>query len=206
MKKLNSPLTSDELTKIDVYVDININQLSKLSLEIYENIKAFQPKVSNFDQYLENLTENEKTRAWFYLFTASKKERQKYLKVAKNENHSIEAIPSYLDTSTVQYNTTNKRSKFILNIIGVMVLFLITFLLFSFMGGSKTEVMSGEFSTMDNCLNAIEQKTGKKLEIITDKLGDISGFLTNTKLGFQCKTEATGTKGIIVKGWYEAEK
>lgn len=71
---------------------------------------------------------------------------------------------------------------------------------------SKTEVMSGEFATMDNCLNAIEKKSGKNLEIVTDKIGDISGNLEGTKLGFECKTNATGTKGIIVKGWYEVEK
>ncbi|WP_336141983.1 hypothetical protein [Acinetobacter sp. 102] len=77
---------------------------------------------------------------------------------------------------------------------------------FSLVGCSNTEIMSGEFSSMDNCLNSIEQKTGKKLEIVIDKIGEISGYQGNTKLDFQCKTEATGTKGIIVKGWYEAEK
>lgn len=83
------------------------------------------------------------------------------------------------------------------------------FLLSAFLllvGCSKVETMSGEFSTMDGCLSAIENKSGKQLEIITDKLGNISGNLKGTKLGFECKTNATGTKGLVVNGWYQVEK
>ncbi len=72
--------------------------------------------------------------------------------------------------------------------------------------GKNSQVMSAEFSSMDNCLSAIQRNSGKELEIVTDKLGDISGFLKATKLGFQCKTEATGTKGVVVNGWYQTEE
>ncbi|MDF2419185.1 hypothetical protein GWP85_16970 [Acinetobacter beijerinckii] len=84
----------------------------------------------------------------------------------------------------------------------------ITLLLFIILMAScsNTEVMSGEFSSMDSCLLAIEKKSGKQLEIVTDKLGDISGTLKGTKLGFQCKTNSTGSKGLVVNGWYQIEK
>lgn len=71
--------------------------------------------------------------------------------------------------------------------------------------GKAPQSMSAEFSTMDDCLSSIEKKSGYRLDIITDKLGDVSGFLEGTKLGFGCKTEATGTKGLIVNGWYQVE-
>ena len=70
----------------------------------------------------------------------------------------------------------------------------------------KSQVMSAEFTSMDNCLAAIQRNSGRQLNIVTDKLGDISGFLKDTKLGFQCKTEATGTKGVVVNGWYQTDE
>lgn len=85
-----------------------------------------------------------------------------------------------------------------------VVIFVIVLLGLS--GCSNTKSMSAEFETMDDCLSAIKNNSGHELEIITDKLGDISGSLVGTKLGFGCKTEATGTKGLIVKGWYEVNE
>ena len=73
---LNSPLTSEELLKIDTYIKENIELLSQLSFEYFENIRLFQPKITNFDQYLSELTVNEKTRAWTYLFATAKKKRK----------------------------------------------------------------------------------------------------------------------------------
>lgn len=72
--------------------------------------------------------------------------------------------------------------------------------------GKAPQTMSGEFSSMDSCLASIEKKSGYSLEIITDKLGNVSGFLKGTKLGFGCQSEATGTKGLIVRGWYQVEE
>lgn len=71
--------------------------------------------------------------------------------------------------------------------------------------GKAPQQMSGEFSTMDSCLSAIQKKSGMELDIITDKFGDVSGFLKGTKLGFGCKAESTGTKGLVVNGWYQVE-
>ena len=71
--------------------------------------------------------------------------------------------------------------------------------------GKAPQVMSAEFSSMDDCLAAIQRNTGEKLDIVTDKFGEVSGFLEGTKLGFGCKAESTGTKGLIVSGWYQVE-
>ena len=38
METLNTPLNSDELAKIDEFIHDNINELSALSFEVYENI------------------------------------------------------------------------------------------------------------------------------------------------------------------------
>ncbi|MCV2445588.1 hypothetical protein [Acinetobacter bereziniae] len=85
-------------------------------------------------------------------------------------------------------------------------LFALILLLSLYGCGKKSQVMSAEFSSMDNCLSAIQRNSDKELEIVTDKLGDISGFLKDTKLGFQCKTEVTGTKGVVVNGWYQTDE
>ena len=86
-------------------------------------------------------------------------------------------------------------------------LFLLTFVCLVLVGcGKATQTMSGEFSSMDSCLLSIEKKSGYSLEIITDKLGNVSGFLKGTKLGFGCQAESTGTKGLIVRGWYQVEE
>ena len=71
--------------------------------------------------------------------------------------------------------------------------------------GKAPQAMSAEFSSMDNCLAAIQRNTGEKLDIVTDKFGEVPGFLEGTKLGFGCKAESTGTKGLIVSGWYQVE-
>ncbi|MCE6007563.1 hypothetical protein [Acinetobacter soli] len=72
-------------------------------------------------------------------------------------------------------------------------------------GCSNSQVMNAEFTTMDDCISSIQKHSGKNLDIVTDKFGEISGFLEGTKLGFSCKTEATGSKGLLVKGWYEVK-
>ncbi|MDH1239117.1 hypothetical protein N5B99_00200 [Acinetobacter johnsonii] len=71
--------------------------------------------------------------------------------------------------------------------------------------GKAPQVMSAEFSSMDDCLAAIQRNTGEKLDIVSNEFGEVSGFLKGTKLGFGCKTESTGTKGLIVNGWYQVE-
>ena len=133
MEKLNSPLTEDELKKIDQFINEHIDELSKFSFETYENIKLFQPRVKNFDQYLKELEVNEKTRAWFYLFSSAKKERQKYLSARRLAKDNDQYNPKYLDTSTIQQPKSKKytlNSVFIL-IGGVVLIVLIFLVLFS---------------------------------------------------------------------------
>jgi hypothetical protein len=78
--------------------------------------------------------------------------------------------------------------------------------LVGFVGCGKTpQSMNAEFNSMDNCLSSISKNSGKKLDVVTDKFGEVSGFLEDTKLGFGCKTETTGTKGLVVSGWYQVE-
>jgi hypothetical protein len=62
-------------------------------------------------------------------------------------------------------------------------------------------VMKAEFSSLQNCLAAIKKNTGQKLEIVTDKPNEVSGFLSNKK-GFACEKKVTGTKGTYYEGWF----
>ena len=68
-------------------------------------------------------------------------------------------------------------------------------------GCDGTSMMSGKFSSMDSCLNSIKQSTGSSLKVVTNKLGDISGTLSNGQ-NFGCQTKSSGTDGVYVEGWY----
>ena len=54
---------------------------------------------------------------------------------------------------------------------------------------------------MAACLSGIEKSSGQKLQVVTDKPNDVSGFLSNGK-GFGCRKRETGTKGTYFEGWY----
>lgn len=83
------------------------------------------------------------------------------------------------------------------------VLFLGVFLL---SGCSEpNEIMSAEFSSMDNCISGIKRNTGEELNVITDELGKISGKLSNGE-HFTCETKSSGTKGIYVEGWFTVKE
>lgn len=71
--------------------------------------------------------------------------------------------------------------------------------------GQGTEIMSSKFSSMDNCLSSIKRNTNSTLDIITNKLGNISGKLSNGE-HFACQTKTSGTEGIYVEGWYTIKK
>ena len=72
----------------------------------------------------------------------------------------------------------------------------------------KTEIqtMSGKFSSMNKCLDSIEKASKGPLRIVTDKPDEVSGLLSNSKLGFACQITETGTEGIYVSGWYMIEE
>lgn len=69
MDNIKSPLNGDELLKIDNYILENKDELMSLDFEAYSNLRSFQSKVSDFNKYIVDLTVNDKTRAWFYLFS-----------------------------------------------------------------------------------------------------------------------------------------
>ena len=71
--------------------------------------------------------------------------------------------------------------------------------------GQSNEVMSAKFSSLDNCLSSIKKNTKSTLNVITDKPGDISGYLSNGE-HFACQTKTTGTEGKYVEGWYTIKK
>jgi hypothetical protein len=71
--------------------------------------------------------------------------------------------------------------------------------------GKPTEIMKAEFKSMDSCLASIKKSSGGNLNIITDKLGKISGKLSNEE-HFTCETKSSGTKGVYVEGWYTISK
>jgi len=64
-----------------------------------------------------------------------------------------------------------------------------------------SSVKNAEFYSMYKCLKGIKKSSGKDLDIITDEVDEISGFLSNGK-GFACQRKSTGTKGVYYYGWY----
>lgn len=65
----------------------------------------------------------------------------------------------------------------------------------------KTKVKNAEFPTLNKCLTGIEIDSGYALRIVTDKPGNVSGFLSNGQ-GFGCQIKRSGVKGIYYAGWY----
>jgi len=91
MENLKSPLNSDELLKIDEYIKNNNQKLLKLPLEYYSDLRVFQPKNADFEKFIKDLSVNEKTRAWFYLYTNAKKLRE----TSKNVRPDTNIEPNY---------------------------------------------------------------------------------------------------------------
>jgi len=72
-------------------------------------------------------------------------------------------------------------------------------------GDSSPELMGGEFSSLQQCMSAIQTKTGLSLKPVNDKPDHVSGYLGDTNRDFACKQMSTGTKGVYWEGWYEVE-
>ncbi|OTG95054.1 hypothetical protein B9T24_09875 [Acinetobacter sp. ANC 4654] len=101
MDNIKSPLNGDELLKIDNYILENKDELMSLDFEVYSNLKSFQSKVSDFNKYIVDLTVNDKTRAWFYLFSNAKKEREGF----KKQKVTPEVNPNYKFTVSDPINS-----------------------------------------------------------------------------------------------------
>ena len=179
MENLQSPLTEREYKKIEIY-------MQNFNVRPAETIEEFRILNDRFFDYLDELSFEEQKKAWLYLMDVSKKPRQQ-LKITK--------------TKTTPKAPLSPNAVANLIVGGGIVIIILFFLVMC--KSSNSHLMNAEFKSMDSCLSSIERATGKRLNIIQDKLGNISGYIGDTKLDFQCKTEMTGSKGIIVKGWYE---
>lgn len=66
----------------------------------------------------------------------------------------------------------------------------------------ETSMMRNENRTLADCLASIKRASGSsKLEIITDKQKEVSGFLQNGE-HFACNRKSSGTKGVYYEGVY----
>lgn len=93
MQNLKSPLNSQEFEKIDIFIKNKSNDLLNMNTEIYNNLKIFKENILDFENYLVGLTDSEKTRAWFYLYSSTKKIRNESLKASKpNINNQIGGV------------------------------------------------------------------------------------------------------------------
>lgn len=67
--------------------------------------------------------------------------------------------------------------------------------------GHASETRVAQFRSLAECLIGVEKSSGQKLKPVTDKPGEVSGFLSNGK-AFSCQKKETGTKGTYFEGWY----
>jgi hypothetical protein len=72
-------------------------------------------------------------------------------------------------------------------------------------GGSGSNLMGGNFPSLQICLSSIQTRTGLALRPVVDKPDNVSGYLGDTKRDFACTKKSTGTQGVHWEGWYEAE-
>lgn len=66
------------------------------------------------------------------------------------------------------------------------------------------EIMEAEFSSITSCLDAMKRKSGGSLNIISDKVGKVSGKLNNGE-HFTCERVTAGSKGTFIKGWFTVQ-
>ena len=70
-----------------------------------------------------------------------------------------------------------------------------------------SDIMSGKFGSMAQCLETIKKDSGySKIRPMTDKPDHVSGYLGDTDFDFNCEVKETGTEGTFVEGWYEKQK
>ncbi len=62
---------------------------------------------------------------------------------------------------------------------------------------------SGEFPTMQTCLEGIKAFNKSELRIVTDKSSQVSGRFVRTGEPFMCIRKETGSKGIYYEGSFD---
>lgn len=65
--------------------------------------------------------------------------------------------------------------------------------------------MKTNFSSLNSCMNSMDSVSTGPLNIVTDKPGKVSGFLSNGEL-FNCEKIVSGTKGTYFEGYYFVEE
>ena len=69
-------------------------------------------------------------------------------------------------------------------------------------GSSTNTVKQAEFQSLQSCIASIENATGKKVKIVTDKPTEVSGVFTTSSAAFGCTQKTSGTKGTYWEGFY----
>lgn len=154
MENLKSPLSNDELKKIDEYISENHECLLSLSFSDYSDLRYFKVHVTDFEKYLTNLKVNEKTRAWYYLFSSAKKFKASMKGAPKRNKIDIE--PNY------NFKIEEDKKSEVANIIGgFVIIFIIIFGIWFFSSGDDNKQPSEadlEFNRM-----IVSQESVKKL-------------------------------------------
>ena len=65
----------------------------------------------------------------------------------------------------------------------------------------KSKVIAADYTSLQECVEAIKKDTGSTLKIITDTPSQVSGFLSNNS-HFGCVEKVSAEKGTYVDGWY----
>ena len=87
MEDLKSPLNNGEFDKINIFISENEKYLLSLSVNSYKDINYFKVHVEKFNNHLKSLSEKEKIRAWFYLYSQVKKAKQQLVMRDKNNSY-----------------------------------------------------------------------------------------------------------------------
>lgn len=126
MDNLRSPLNSDELKKIEAFLSENKDRLSRLSFSAYRDLRYFKTHVDDFNSYLTDLSVNEKTRAWSYLYSISKKHKEANKSRSTQNNINIE--PNY--SFSIQKDKSNRVARIITSLL-ILALIVLGFWFFS---------------------------------------------------------------------------
>lgn len=71
---------------------------------------------------------------------------------------------------------------------------------------ADTQTVRREFSSLNDCLSSIADDLGDRLELTIDEPGNVSGRSKRDRFLFGCKVRATGTRWLIIEGWWDRPK
>lgn len=92
--KLQSPLNEDGYKSIEQYFNAHKDELTKANINMYEGIESFRQHFTDFELSLSELTETEKLRAWFQLYSKTKQHiRSQNEILEQTEQKKINRIP-----------------------------------------------------------------------------------------------------------------